>query len=222
MSLIVIEGLDGSGKGTQSRLLAEYLDENNIENIKISFPDYDSDSSALVKMYLAGDFGTDAESVNAYAASSFYAVDRFASYTMKWKKPYEDGKLILADRYTTSNITYQLSKLNPKEWDTFSKWLYDFEFEKLGLPVPDAVIYLDMDPRVSQKLLTSRYSGDDSKKDIHEKNIEYLTSCRTAAVYAQEKFGWHKITCNTENLEPRSIEDIHEEIIGHLKSLSLI
>lgn len=169
MSLIVIEGLDGSGKGTQSRLLAEYLERNNIENIKISFPDYDSDSSALVKMYLAGDFGTDANAVNAYAASSFYAVDRFASYNMKWKKQYENGTLILADRYTTSNITYQLSKLEHSEWDAFSQWLYDFEFNKLGLPVPDAVIYLDMDPMVSQKLLTSRYSGDDSKKDIHEK-----------------------------------------------------
>ncbi len=222
MSLIVIEGLDGSGKGTQSRLLAEYLEKNNIENIKISFPDYESESSALVKMYLAGDFGTDANAVNAYAASSFYAVDRFASYNMKWKKPYENGKLILADRYTTSNITYQLSKLPHEEWDAFSQWLYDFEFNKLGLPVPDAVIYLDMDPRVSQKLLTSRYSGDDSKKDIHEKNLEYLTNCRKAAVYAQEKFGWHKIVCNTDSLEPRTIEEIHRETVAYLKSLSLI
>lgn len=222
MSLIVIEGLDGSGKGTQSRLLAEYLERNSIENIKISFPNYDSDSSALVKMYLAGDFGTDANAVNAYAASSFYAVDRFASYNMKWKKPYENGTLILADRYTTSNITYQLSKLEHSQWDAFSQWLYDFEFNKLGLPVPDAVIYLDMDPRVSQKLLTSRYSGDDSKKDIHEKNLEYLTNCRKAAVYAQEKFGWHKIVCNNDNLEPRTIEEIHSETVAYLKSLSLI
>lgn len=222
MSLIVIEGLDGSGKGTQSKLLAEYLEKNSIENLKVSFPDYDSNSSALVKMYLAGDFGTEAGAVNAYAASSFYAVDRFASYNMKWKAQYESGMLILADRYTTSNITYQLSKLPEGEWDSFSEWLYDFEFNKLGLPEPDAVIYLDMDPKVSQKLLTSRYSGDDSKKDIHEKNIEYLTNCRKAAVYAQQKFGWHKIVCNTDDLEPRKVEDIHNEIVSLLKASNLL
>ncbi|MDO4460247.1 MAG: deoxynucleoside kinase [Clostridia bacterium] len=222
MSLIVIEGLDGSGKGTQSRLLSEYLEKNNIESKKVTFPDYDSDSSALVKMYLAGDFGTEAGAVNAYAASSFFAVDRFASYNMNWKKEYQRGVLILADRYTTSNITYQLSKLDESEWNSFADWIYDYEFIKLGLPVPDAVIYLDMDPQVSQKLLTSRYSGDNSKKDIHENNISYLTRCRQAAVYAQEKFGWHKISCNTADSEPRSIDDIHNEIISYLKENNLI
>ena len=162
MALIVIEGLDGSGKGTQSAKLAEYATEHGGAR-KITFPDYDSPSSALVKMYLAGDFGKEAGAVNAYAASTFYAVDRFASYQTQWKEEYLVGKTIIADRYVTANMVYQLSKLPESEWDGFLHWLEDLEYEKLGLPRPDRVLYLDVPPTVSQKLLQNRYHGDLTK-----------------------------------------------------------
>ena len=193
MALIVIEGLDGSGKGTQSAKLAAYAEEHGGAR-KITFPDYDSPSSALVKMYLAGDFGTDAGSVNAYAASTFYAVDRFASYQMQWKADYLAGKTIIADRYVTANIVYQLSKLPETEWDSFIHWLEDLEYGKLGLPRPDRVLYLDVPPEVSQKLLQNRYQGDLTKKDIHEKDLAYLLHCRECALFAAEKLGWKYTT----------------------------
>lgn len=221
MSLIVIEGLDGSGKGTQSQRLLDYLEKEQIPCRKITFPDYDSDSSALVKMYLSGEFGSDAESVNAYAASSFYAVDRFASFSSKWGNDYKSGKLILADRYTTSNIVYQLTKMPEAEWDEFCSWTTDFEFVKMGLPVPDKVIYLDMPPEVSQKLLIKRYNGEESKKDIHESNVSFLHRCRKSAMYAAEKYGWSVIPCS-ENGEPRSLDDIHNDIIAALKDCGII
>ena len=217
MALIVIEGLDGSGKGTQSAKLLEYAEAHGGAR-KITFPDYDSPSSALVKMYLAGDFGTDAGSVNAYAASTFYAVDRFASYQMQWKADYLAGKTIIADRYVTANIVYQLSKLPETEWDSFIQWLEDLEYGKLGLPRPDRVLYLDVPPEVSQKLLQNRYQGDLSKKDIHEKNLAFLLHCRECALFAAKKLGWKVLNC-ADGDTLRTIEDIHNEIINELEDL---
>ena len=159
MALIVIEGLDGSGKGTQAKLLYDYALSRGRAR-QVTFPDYDSPSSSLVKMYLKGDFGKEAGDVNAYAASAFYAVDRFASYRMKWKDDYASGVPIISDRYVTSNIVYQLSKLPKTEWKAFVSWLEDLEYEKFGLPRPDRVIYLDMPPKISQRLLTERYAGE--------------------------------------------------------------
>ena len=148
--LIVLEGLDGSGKGTQAKLLAKHLTMTDHLVREITFPDYDSDSSALVKMYLAGQFGDKPDDVNAYAASSFYAVDRYAGYKSDWGKFYEEGGILIADRYTTSNAVHQCSKLPPEQWDTFLQWLFDYEYHLLGLPAPDKVIYLQVDPAVSQ------------------------------------------------------------------------
>lgn len=221
MSLIVIEGLDGSGKETQSRMLYDHLTGSGVETTKITFPDYESPSSSLVKMYLGGEFGTDPSSVNAYAASSFYAVDRFASYSTKWKDAYCRGDVVLADRYTTSNIVYQLSKLDRSQWDTYIDWVVDFEFVKMGLPVPDVVIYLDMSPEVSQKLLSRRYNGDESKKDIHESHKEFLAKCRESAVYAAGKFSWCVIPCSADG-EPRSLEDIHKDVVSALIDKGII
>ena len=218
MSLIVIEGLDGSGKETQTRLLFEALCSENIPVRKVTFPDYESPSSSLVRMYLAGEFGDKAESVNAWTASTFYAVDRFASYKKVWGKDYLSEKLILADRYTTSNLTYQLSKLDEAEWDDFSAWLCDLEFSKMGLPEPDMVIYLDMLPEVSQKLLSSRYGGNESRKDIHEKDTAYLEKCRRAAAYAAEKFGWMIVRCD-DGANPRAVPDIHRDVMKNVLSL---
>lgn len=210
--LIVIEGLDGSGKSTQINRLVENLIKKGINDFKqIKLPDYENESSALVRMYLNGDFGKNPEDVNAYAASAFYAVDRFANFKARWKDAYDNGAVILADRYTTSNAYHQATKLPESEWNDYFLWLEDFEYKKLGIPKPDAVIYLDMPIEISQKMMTSRYSGDESKKDIHEANTEYLSMCRVAAMAAAGAMGWNVINCS-ENGKPRSIEAIGEEI----------
>lgn len=213
--LIVIEGLDGSGKATQSKLLYERLCAEGKQVRKVSFPAYESDSSALVKMYLAGEFGRDPGDVNAYAASSFFAVDRFASYKSDWGRFYEGGGIVIADRYTTSNAIHQCSKLPKEEWDSYIQWLFDFEFNLLGIPAPDQVIYLQVDPEVSQKLMTSRYQGDESRKDIHESNLEYLDKSRQAADYCAEKLSWKTIVCG-ENGSMKPIEEIHLEVISQV------
>lgn len=209
--LIVIEGLDGSGKATQAKLLAEELIRQGKQVRQVSFPAYDSDSSALVKMYLKGEFGTDPGDVNAYAASSFYAVDRFASYKKDWGEFYNNGGIIVADRYTTSNAVHQCSKLPREAWDGFLNWLFDFEYRLMGIPAPDAVIYLQVDPTVSQKLMTGRYQGDESKKDIHESNLDYLARSRQAAEYCANALGWHIVSCVEEG-NMRTIEQIHCEV----------
>ena len=208
--LIVVEGLDGSGKATQTALLEQALQQKQTVR-RVSFPDYKEMSSALVKMYLNGDFGSAPQSVNAYAASSFYAVDRYASYKRCWQRDYESGAVILADRYVTSNAIYQMVKLPKEEWMPFLHWLSDYEYDKLGLPRPDRVIYLDMPPEASQKLLLKRYAGDESKKDIHEASLAFLLKCREAACFAAEAWGWCRITC-AENGEPKPVEVIAQEL----------
>lgn len=210
--LIVIEGLDGSGKATQAKLLSERLCGQ-----QISFPDYASDSSALVKMYLSGQFGAHPADVNAYAASSFYAVDRYASYKTKWGKEYKAGGLVIADRYTTSNAIHQCSKLPKDQWNGYLEWLFDFEYNRLGIPAPDMVIYLRVDPVFSQKLLEKRYHGDTRKKDIHESDLEYLERSRIAADYCAERLGWDIIECMNEG-GMRSIQMIGEDIIMRIRN----
>lgn len=209
--LIVIEGLDGSGKATQAQLLYDKLKELNISVRKVSFPDYESDSSVLVKMYLNGEFGKHPEDVNAYAASSFYAVDRYVSYKRDWKEDYENG-FIIADRYTTSNAIHQCSKLEKEDWNSYLEWLSEFEYEKLRIPKPDAVIYLKVDVEVSQELMNQRYHGDERKKDIHESDVEYLKKSREAAEYCSRKLGWKMVEC-CDDEGMRSREEIHNEIL---------
>lgn len=209
--LIVIEGLDGSGKSTQIEYLKSKLNGKNVHQIKL--PDYDSESSALVKMYLRGDFGKDPGDVNAYAASAFYAVDRFANYKMKWKSFYDSGDIIISDRYTTSNAYHQATKIDKDKRADFFKWLEDFEYGLIGVPKPDAVIYLDMPIEISQKMMSERYHGDETKKDIHESNLDYLYKCRDAALDAAEKMGWYIVKCSDGD-RPRSIESIGDEIFS--------
>ena len=213
--LYVIEGLDGSGKGTQAELLFGKLKKKGIEVMKVSFPNYASESSAPVRMYLRGDFGTDPSSVNAYAASSFYAVDRYAGYKADWGSFYEEGGIIIADRYTTSNAVHQCSKLPEEEWDAFLQWLFRYEYDLLGIPAPESVIYLEVDPEISQKLMAGRYEGDEARKDIHERNVQYLQRSAKAAAYCCEKLGWKKISCALEG-KMRAIEDISAEIMETL------
>ena len=210
--LIIIEGLDGSGKSTQVKLLEEYFKAKNIDYKKIKLPDYDNPSSTLVKMYLGGEFGKSADDVNAYAAGAFYAVDRFASYKLNWGSDYEKGTVILADRYATSNSIYQMEKISEDEWDSYLEWSADFEYNKIGIPSPDAVIYLDMPVEISQRLMTSRYNGDEGKKDVHEVNVEFLKKCRKSALYTANKQGWKVVECS-DGENPLPIDRIHKEII---------
>ena len=216
--LIVIEGLDGSGKSTQLELLYKNLTEKGIDCKSVSFPDYDNPSSTLVKMYLAGEFGSKPGDVNAYAASVFYSVDRYASFKANWGEYYNNGGSVIAGRYTTSNAVHQASKLDEKNWEDFLYWLYDFEYEKIGIPKPDKVIFLDMPVEVSQKLLTKRYEGDNSKKDIHESDTEYLDKCRKAAVFTAKYSNWEIISC-AENGEARKIEDIANDVLNSVLEL---
>lgn len=220
--LIIFEGLDGSGKGTQTALTAQKLAARGAELRQITFPNYASESSALVKLYLAGAFGQKPDDVNAYAASSFYAVDRYASYKTDWGAFYRAGGLVLSDRYTTSNAVHQCSKLPPAQWDGFLNWLFDFEYHKIGIPAPDAVIYLAVDPEVSQRLLAARYHGDDSKKDIQEKDLDYLARSRAAAEYCAKALGWKRIDCTADGPQGktmRTVEQINNEILAYLQDI---
>ena len=217
--LIIFEGLDGSGKGTQTNLLCQALRARGADLRQITFPDYESDSSALVRMYLSGRFGQRPDDVNAYAASTFYAVDRFASYKTDWGEFYRTGGLVVSDRYTTSNAVHQCSKLPPMHWDGFLDWLFDFEYKKMGIPAPDAVVYLSVDVEVSQGLLAARYHCDAAKMDIQEKDTEYLARSRAAAEYCAHKLGWRRIDCTREENGKkimRTPEDIHAEVLAQL------
>ncbi len=211
--LIVIEGLDGSGKSTQLELLEKNLKTKGVDCKAVSFPNYDNPSSTLVKMYLGGEFGKKPGDVNAFAASVFYSVDRYASFKADWGNYYNDGGTIVSGRYTTSNAVHQCSKLPESEWTSFLDWLYDFEYNKIAIPKPDKVIFLDMPIEVSQKLLSKRYEGDETKKDIHESDTEYLARCRKAAVFTAEYSDWEIIPCS-ENGEARTIEAIAEDVLN--------
>lgn len=210
--LIVLDGLDGSGKSTQGLRLMEELQAKGKKIKLISFPDYAEPSSALVKMYLNGEFSDDPDAVNAFAASSFYAVDRYASYKKFWEADYLGDTVILATRYVSSNAIHQMEKLPKAEWDGYLAWLEDFEYEKLQLPRPDVTVFLDMSREVADRLIMSRYEGDESKKDIHEKNMDYLVRCRETARYAAEKQDWKVISCD-DGKEPFAMEAITGKIL---------
>ena len=215
--LIVLEGLDGSGKATQAKLLAEHLARQGLPVKEITFPDYASDSSALVKMYLAGQFGDRPDDVNAYAASSFYAVDRYANYRLHWEQAYHSGTCILASRYTTSNAIYQMGKLPKSEWDAYLQWLAEYEYQLLGLPEPDNVVYLDMPVSVQQQLLIKRYGGDAEKKDLHEADIAFQLQCQQAAYYAAEKLGWKVLPCSQDG-EPLPVDTIQAALLQYVQT----
>ena len=209
--LIVIEGTDGSGKSTQFQCLTERLAREGHQFKTLVFPQYSEPSSALIRMYLGGDFGSNPADVNAYAASAFYAVDRFASYKKVWGEYYEQGGLIVSDRYTTSNAVHQTSKEPPEKRQAFLKWLYEFEYDKLSLPRPDLTIYLDVPTAFTEKMLRSREQITNTQADIHEQDMTYLATCREMGRSAAEYYGWTVIECVRDGVM-RSIEDIHEEI----------
>ena len=213
--LIVIEGTDGSGKSTQFRLLTGRLEAEGKTFQKLVFPQYAEESSALIRMYLGGEFGKKPSDVNAYAASAFYAVDRYASYKKVWGEYFENGGLILSDRYTTSNAVHQASKEPAERQGEFLKWLYEFEYDKLGLPAPDRVIYLDVPTDFTEQMMRRREADTNTKADIHEQDMAYLATCRRTGKAAAEFYGWTVISCVKDGVM-RSIEDIHEEIYRHV------
>ena len=195
--LIVLEGTDGSGKATQTAALLERLRREGVDCRKIEFPRYQEESSALIREYLRGDFGEKPSDVNAFAASTFYAVDRYASYQQDWGGYYRQGGLVIADRYTTSNAVHQGSKLQGKERTDFFDWLFDYEYRLLGLPKPDLVIYLDVPVDQTEQNMHRREIQTGTSADIHERDDGYLRACRAAAGEAAERFGWTKIACRT-------------------------
>jgi dTMP kinase len=217
--LIIIDGSDGSGKATQTARLYERLKNEGLKVRKVEFPNYNSDSSALIKMYLNGQFGTDPNDVNPYAASTFYAVDRFASYKTEWKSFYDEGGIILCDRYTTSNMIHQAAKIqDPEEKYKFLDWLWDYEFNLFKLPVPDCVVFLNMPWEYSRRLMEERnnkFTGS-STKDIHERNNSYMEVSYKNALAVAEKYSWKKVNC-TEGNRVRSIEELHDEIYDIVK-----
>ena len=213
--LIVIEGTDGSGKSTQFKLLTARLEKEGKAFQKLVFPQNSEPSSALIRMYLGGEFGSKPSDVNAYAASAFYAVDRYASYKKVWGQWYEDGGLIVSDRYTTSNAVHQASKEPEEKQRSFLKWLYEFEYDYLGLPRPDLVIYLDVPTDFTEKMMRKREADTNTSADIHEQDLAYLATCRRTGKAAAEFYGWTVIQCVRDG-RMRSIEDIHDEIYRHI------
>ena len=213
--LIVFEGTDGSGKATQSRLLCERLARENIPYQHINFPRYGKPSAAMVQEYLDGNLGKHPGDVNAYAASLFYAMDRYASYKQDWGPFYEAGGLVVADRYTTSNAVHQASKLLPGERKDFLRWLFDTEYRLMGLPEPDLVLYLDMPTEITEKMMRQREAATGTHADIHEADTQYLSASRRMGRSAAEYYGWTLISC-VEKGKMRSIQDIHEEIYRYV------
>ena len=209
--LIVLEGIDGSGKSAQYRRLCQRMEKDKIAYNHIVFPRYDKESSALIRLYLGGAFGTHPSDVNAYTASAFYAVDRFASYRDDWGKIYEDGGLILSDRYTTSNAVHQGSKLPDAELPAFFSWLADLEYKKMGLPEPDLVIYLDVDLETSKRRMRRREEKTNTHADIHEMDSEYLARCLHTADMACEYDGWTRIPFMKDGAE-RDVDEKNAEI----------
>jgi len=216
--LIVIEGTDGSGKATQTGLLVARLQADNIEVTPLSFPRYSKPSSKLVQMYLRGAFGDDPNAVGPYEASKFYAIDRYCSFVEDWGETYQNGGIIVADRYTTSNAVHQSAKMPKEERHQYFKWLVETEYEKMGIPKPDLVIYLDMPLDVTEKLMREREASTSTEADIHEKNLTYLAECKEAALEAALYYGWHIIKCAKDG-NSRDKRDIHEEVYKVVKEL---
>lgn len=209
--LLVIDGLDGSGKATQARILAEKFEQQKIKFKKIDYPNYDSEAGALVKLYLNGGISGNLFDVNSFAASSFFACDHYVHYLKNWKKHYDQGCLILANRYVSSNAIHQMAKLSEINWNDFLNWLIDFEFEKLGLPRQDRLIYLDFVPEISRKLIAMRNVRLNRRSDLHEQNLNYLIRCRKAALFCAKKFDWAVVSCFFKN-EPLPVGEIAKKV----------
>ncbi len=215
--LIIIEGLDGCGKSTQLELLEQHFHDCRF----LTFPNYQTPAGEIITDYLSGRLSDPDPEHNAYSASTFYAADRYISYRKDWCVDYLSGKTIISARYTTSNAIYQMTKLPHETWEDYCKWLYDYEYEKLGIPAPDAVIFLDVPVEVSQQLLSKRYEGDEQKKDVHEADPDYLKRCREAVRYAagHDPYAkWYMLDC-CYNGEMRQPISIHRELVRMIEEI---
>lgn len=212
--IIVIEGLDGGGKTTQLELLKKVYPAFRF----ITFPNYDSPSGEIVTSYLRGKYNEQNDTVSAYTASCFYAVDRYTSYKTDWEKDYLSGTPIISARYVSSNAMYQMTKLPRNKWDEYMEWLFDTEYNKFAIPKPTGTVFLDMPVDVSRKLLLKRYCGNEKKLDLHENDMEFMNRCRQAAQFVAEKERWRTVSC-AENGEPLPIEVIHEKIKKEIEEL---
>jgi len=210
-NLIVFEGIDGSGKSTQFNMLCERLEKEARDFRRIRFPRYDKPSSALIKMYLGGELGDNPNAINAYAASSFYAVDRYASFMQDWSEYYKRGELILTDRYTTSNAIHQGAKFSDDERGGFLEWLYNYEFDLLGLPRPDLVIYMNISADIVARRLLSRQNDTGTSRDIHEKDADYLRQCSILGKHAADFYNWHCVDCVKDGRE-LSVDELHDTV----------
>lgn len=213
--LFVIEGTDGSGKSTQFQLLCRALTERGIVHREITFPRYSEESSAPLRIYLSGQLGQHPDDVGPYAASSFFAVDRYISYKSDWMQDYQNGVPILCDRYTTSNAIHQAAKLSGQERDRYLDWLFDYEYHLLGLPAPTEVLFLDMPTDIALELLRKR-QGETG--DIHETDHDYLARCRESALYVCRRCGWTAIPCAPQG-RPLTLEEISAHIVDRVMSL---
>lgn len=209
--LIVFEGTDGSGKATQAGMLGQRLQQQGILFQEIDFPRYGNPFAEPAKQYLEGALGKHPGDVSAYASSTLFAVDRYASYRQDWGAAYEAGMLILANRYTTSNAVHQASKLPPEQREEYLQWLFDLEYRRLGLPEPDLVVYLDLPTELSEQMLRQREQATGTHADIHEQDEDYLRSCRENARQIARTLGWSVIQCAVGS-RIRSVEDIHQEV----------
>lgn len=219
--LIVIEGTDSSGKETQTEKLYQRLKSEGMDVKKISFPNYDSPASEPVKMYLAGEFGEKANEVNPYPVSTMYAVDRYASFKKDWEKFYRGNGIIITDRYTTSNMVHQASKFkNQNDKDEYLKWLEELEYEKMGIPRPDLVIFLNMPVETAQQLMANRKNKitGDAAKDIHEKDVGYLEKSHKNACDIAKVYQWEEVECVKDH-RLKKIDEISEEIFLAVKEI---
>lgn len=216
--LIVFEGTDGSGKATQAGKLCQRLETEGVPFREIDFPRYGNPFAQPAELYLSGELGKKPGDVNAYAASTLYAVDRFASYKQDWGHFYEDGGLVIADRYTTSNAVHQTSKLPEEQREEYLTWLFDLEYHRLGLPEPNLVFYLDMPVEISEQMMRKREAASGRQADIHERDEVYLKNCRESAANIVREYGWTVIHCVKDG-KLRSVEEIHEEIYRRVKEL---
>lgn len=214
--LIAIEGVDASGKQTHTSLLSDHLAARGVEARRLDFPVYDSDSSAGVRMYLNGELGSRADDISAYAASTLFAADRFLSFKKDWHKDYEEGRVILCDRYVGSNMIHQACKTEGAEREKFLGWLADLEYGIYGLPKPDITIFLDMPPEFSREIIKTRNNkiNDSEKKDIHERDDGYLERSYRTACEVAERFGWTRISL-IHGGRLRMIEDVSSEVCSY-------
>ena len=217
-NLIVIEGSsDGVGKSVQYKLLIDRLLKDKEKVITTHhFPSYGTYQGRPVEEYLKGNYGK-ISSLSPYFVNSLYAQDRAITWITGLKQEYDKGNIIVLDRYTTSSLIYQSSVIdNPKEKENFINYVCDYEYHKIGIPIPDLVIFLHVPFKLSRTLKGKRTSNEGIKNDIHERDYEYLKKAYDTSIEIAKKYNWNFIECSSNN-KMRSPEEIHEDIYKLIK-----